>query len=339
MSRSIVFAPNGFGDLVMLSPFLRKLHENRQLLGIVVKSRKHQELLEELGVSGIKFFFLNTRSIKSVLLLFLKLCFRRPVIVAPFLSTRKIPQFVLALAGRKLFVPTKAITVPNLFEIESQFDQRLQRHLMLYLKDTFKLVFSNTSQSNVFNEIYRPVSNDCEFIGDGKKRILICLSCGAEERHKIPSAEVFAKFINYLCAYNEVEIICIGVQSDVENINKFIKFLDNRYTYKKYIDLDFTKLRSLISTCSLGVTGTTGQGHIASTCLETLVVFDGVTSDAASGPVVKNKCLISHQRVCGPCYTETFLHGCGTPCMNDLGTFDDLEKFRNFFNINIRNKL
>lgn len=338
MAGVFVFAPNGFGDLVMLSPFLRELHENRRLLGIVVKSRKHQELLEELGISGIHFFFLDTRSKISVLLLFLKLCFRRPVIIAPFLSTRKIPQLILALVGRKVFVPVRAINVPNAIEIESKFDQRGQRHLMYYLRETFNQVLSNLHHNDLLSELYRPVINKNEFLGNGVKRVLVCLSCGADERHKIPSVAVFAKFINYLCAYNEIEIICIGVQSDIVRIDKFNNLLDNRYTYKTYIDLDFTTLRNLISTCSLGVTGTTGQGHIASTCLETLVVFDGVTSDAASGPVVKNKCLISHQRECGPCYTETFLHGCGTPCMNDLGTLDDLKKFKRFFDIHVRSK-
>ena len=83
-----------------------------------------------------------------------------------------------------------------------------------------------------------------------------------------------------------------------------------------------------MSECEAGITGTTGQGHIASTCMDNLIVFDGVTSDAASGPIVKNKYVISHVRVCGPCYNEDFLYGCGVACMNDLGAADNIEKFR-----------
>jgi ADP-heptose:LPS heptosyltransferase len=247
MVNLVVFAPNGYGDLVMLSPFLRKLAAEKVIMGVVVKSPKHKELLEELGVLDAKFFFVDTRSKFSVFLLFLKFLWLRPFVVAPFLSSKKTAQLVLSLSSKKVFLPNKVLTAGNLVEIESQFDQRGKRHLIKYLEDAFQQAHLLDRNYDALKEIKFSVGNNNVFEKSKKKRVLVCLSCGIDERHKIPDPEVFAKFLNSLDMFDTLEIICVGVQSDLIVIDAFLEKLHARYAWKKYIDLNFSELRALMT--------------------------------------------------------------------------------------------
>lgn len=307
----------------MASPSLYNLSKKYDKLYVVLKSPKHQELLNDLGVN-FEVIILNTKSKKSIINFFLKYSFRNNVLYAPLLSSRKYLQFLLSLAFKQVFIPSKLIDLKNLKEL-GKFNQKSTLHLTHYFNTT---LLNNSILNNIYYSNYDfariTISKPAKII------IGVGLSCGILERHKIPNPAIFANFLNLISIESYDQINLYGTNEDVILFNDFLKHFTHKDKVKFITNLSFNGLRKNISECIFFISGTTGQGHIASTTNIPMVIFSGVTCDEASGPLVNNKLIIKHQLACGPCYEESFLFGCGRLCMDELFTESNSKSFINF---------
>ena len=139
------------------------------------------------------------------------------------------------------------------------------------------------------------------------------------ERHKIPSPLLFASLLNALARRVPIRVMLIGASSDGP-LNKALRdALDPAVEVDERIDLPFDVLLQELAKCDIGISGTTGQGHMMAAAQLPMLVLSGVTDPYESGPYTERVAHLRHNLPCGPCYQETFRFGCGrVACMDQL---------------------
>lgn len=319
--KNALLIPNGFGDLVMIAPFAREALKNKTLDTIIVKSIKHAELLQSLDVN-CNFIYFSRNNYFSMLLLALRLLCNRPTVYCPLLSNKISTHLFVCLLAKTAFVPNQTLHLWNEKSVLPSFDQRGNEHLTNYFESFFLATSLITADFNFldhyfWDEICKPISSGTQ------ADIAVLLSCGVPERHKIPSPKIFAEITNKLNQKKIRSVLLVGTSNDTPLLRDFVSHLNPSLRVEMLIDASFAQLLEALAGCQMAITGTTGQGHIAGLVVNSLVVFDGVTKDATSGPMAKSKLLCTVNMKCGPCYGEDFLFGCGYKCMEMVPAYVD----------------
>jgi ADP-heptose:LPS heptosyltransferase len=111
----------------------------------------------------------------------------------------------------------------------------------------------------------------------------------------------------------------IGASSD-DPLNKALRAaLDTTIEVDERIDLPIDVLLRDLAGCDIGISGTTGQGHMMAAAQLPMLVVSGVTDPYESGPYTERVVHLRHDLPCGPCYQELFRFGCGrVACMDQL---------------------
>lgn len=329
--KIIIFLPNGNGDLLMLVPSLRRLilaHGMQQVVVVVASKLQTKFLRAFLGnhLAVIQRFdghiFPNFRLFVKMLMI------RGAVIYAPMLS-RKIQHFLFFLSlGKKIYVPYSFISkqlfnlIPYKYSLES-----FPGHQVNYCVQFIASLLPLESQGDVCESeiILSPIdikSKNLNFPRHSYK-VALGISCGFMERHKIPSPIFFANLVNRISEKINVEWLIFGVNSDKSLIDEFYLFLNSSIKTQNIFDLDFIKVIELMSTCDLGISGTTGQGHMMAAAGIPMLVLAGVTEPLESGPYASRVSILRHSLACGPCYQENFRFGCSRlRCMDTLNIDD-----------------
>jgi ADP-heptose:LPS heptosyltransferase len=150
-------------------------------------------------------------------------------------------------------------------------------------------------------------------------RIVVGISCGELERHKIPSPSFFAQLLNSVARHQSIQLLVIGSTTDRPLIDELCCLLSTRISIELVIDLPIEELIERIGECNLGISGTTGQGHMMAAAGLPMLVLAGVTNPYESGPYVQRAAVLRHRYACGPCYQVTYRIGCGrVACMETL---------------------
>ena len=315
----IFFMSNGLGDMIMATPALNSYLKsaNKKKTFIILSKTHHVEALKLL-VSGNYSTYALDRGVFELIKLYLRLIFVRGPIVAPALSSKRKSLIGLCLLGKKIYTNSRAaFSIPGLvIRLEmNMYDKGL--HQVNYYINFFVAV----------TNIKMPKLNCMPHYFDKNKSaknvipiIVLGISSGASEKHKIPSPSYFANFVNRLSLIKNCQFLLVSTSYDDEVIQEFRANVQKDVCITELKNLALRELVNIVKDADLAISCTTGQGHIFSLCNIPMLVFSGVTDFNQSGPFVKVVNTISHQYPCGPCYDENYRFGCGRNCMDDINT-------------------
>lgn len=327
----VFFLPNGIGDLIMAIPALRRLLNNieaRQIT-VVVANRSQSLILKEAVSSDINILERYDGSCFSQLKLWIKIFFLNAEIVfAPMISSKKINTLFFISLFTKIVVPNDYINkVPNCF-IRSEFSlSNIGMHQVNYYIMFLSQFFNNISKEPAsqfelqlshkdYVNLNYPLSSSA-FANHIK--IVVGISCGYLERHKIPEPYFFSGLLNQLATNHKLHILMIGNQADVHLIQKVVQKLRSDIAVEVIVDSPIGELINKMSSCHAGISGTTGQGHMMAAAGLPMLVLAGVTDPFQSGPYANRVAILRHRYKCGPCYQESYRFGCQeVQCMNTL---------------------
>lgn len=321
----IFFLPYGIGDTLMAVPALRRLITARgcDCVTVVVASPVHSQILQMLVHPSIRTLERrNGKLFADIRLFFLMLASRSRVIVAPMASSSLMTKIFLMLMFRKTYVPRSFAKRSFLFIRKTPFLLKDGRAHQVDFYVQF-LVFIDplieggaVSPAELGHSGYRIDKLTAE--ARGRKSIVIGLSCGVAERHKIPRPTVFASLVNEIASRAEIEVTVIGNHDDRLFIEEFRCALAPDIPIVEIIDRPVAKLIDQLEIFDLGISGTTGQGHMMAAAQIPMLVLSGVTSPHESGPFVRRAAILRHSFACGPCYQTEFKWGCKTLRCMDL---------------------
>lgn len=312
----VVFLPYGIGDVIMAIPGLKricKIFEPKEIT-VIIASKVQLEVLEKLIEYPIQVIIYNQNTtFGSIKLYFQILSLNPQFIYAPLINTFKSRILFFIFLFKKTFVPSKVVKSRflNLYPFEFSFEN-YKGHQVNYLINFFNLghgkINTDDASPNEFNDSRNRVG--MSRLPASKFQIIVGISCGEAERHKVSSTIVFAHLLNELSNKLACDFILIGNQSDIELINKLVASFNDNVSYKIKIYDSIKETLDDMSQFDLGISGTTGQGHMMSVVDLPVLILSGVTDPRESGPYVSRAAIVKHDFSCGPCYQATFKYGC-----------------------------
>jgi len=323
----VFFLPNGIGDTLMAIPALRRLaaiHGTGNITVVISSSFHRTILVAFLGEALHTIERYDGRPLPH-LRLFLRLLFTRiDVLYAPLLSRKPghLPFFLFL--GKRTLVPSSFLgrNFCRLVRSDTSLETSTG-HQVNYFVQFLAQLEPRLNRAPVAPEELAPVpaaSVPAAGLGAGRPcRVALGISCGPLERHKIPSAKGFASLVNALAGRAEFEWVVIGTAADQALIDEFAEGLAAPDRVRRMIDLPIGDLVEQLRSCDLGISGTTGQGHMMAAAGIPMLVLAGVTEPFESGPYTRRGAILRHRLPCGPCYQGIFRFGCQKiPCMETL---------------------
>jgi hypothetical protein len=321
----IFFLPNGIGDILMAVPALRRLVAVRGVEGVtvVVASPVQGHILRAFVDPRLRTFARHDGGRFSELRLFLRmLASGARVIGAPMAATSRVTWWFMLLMARPVYLPS-AFLPRSIFGLRrtpfllKDFDGHQVDFFVRFLAaieprlDARPVDPSEMAPAGMAAPAARAAT--------GRRRVVVGISCGPAERHKIPSPAAFANLVQAVARRVDVEVLMIGSPSDRALIDEFRRALDPAVPIEEAVGLPIDALVARIAACDLGISGTTGQGHMMAAAQIPMLVLAGVTSPQESGPFVRRAAVLRHRLACGPCYQAEFRSGCGElACMETL---------------------
>jgi ADP-heptose:LPS heptosyltransferase len=243
---------------------------------------------------------------------------RIEVILAPMIA-RKLRNILFFLfIGKQTYLPSFRYFKSFLNLRAFDFDLKsYPGHQVNYYNYFISQAIEHDNSIVSFNEII--LKNKLKHKKNEPIKLVLGLSCGQKEIHKIPSLVFFSKVIDRLYKEVNYELILIGNDQDVVLIDEFKSLINSNIKLHEIINFSLLELTEYLKNCDVGLVGTTGQGHMISLAGVPLVIVSGVTNANESGPYVKNSIIVKHNLSCGPCYQEGFSRGCQKiQCMDTL---------------------
>lgn len=319
---ALFFLPNGLGDVLMAIPALKRLiaRHGDANISVVVAGQSQSKILYDIFGDKLKIYCRYDGHRFSQLRLLWKMFVERGVIYAPMTSKKIINFIFFALTFRVVIVPWQVgFKSLGLFHFAKYSLNSFPGHQVNYLSSFVESYSDWVTVPEVMSEELTIFNKKMQTPSGLPVKIAVGLSCGLQERHKIPKPKFFAKTINEFSKNRIVELFIFGVDSDRYLIEEFRSALSAKVIVVEAINLPVIEIVKQLSLCDVGLVGTTGQGHMMAAAGLPLVVFSGVTNAYESGPYVKRALIVSHSYPCGPCYQESYLTGCGkVPCMDQL---------------------
>lgn len=322
----VFFLPNGIGDTLMAIPALRRLVKVRGVAGVavVVSSRLHTHLLHRFIDPGLRTLERYDGRRFPHLRLWVRLWgLRAEAICAPMLSRKPLHMAFFASLFRRVLVPSSFIPEPWLLLRPSKLSlEHFGGHQVNFFVQFLANLEPNIDRSRVEVAELKAISHHGLNGGSDARavtRIVVGISCGELERHKIPSPSFFARLLNSVARHQSIQLLVMGSSTDRPLIDELCRILSSCIPVELVIDLPIEVLIERISECNLGISGTTGQGHMMAAAGLPMLVLAGVTNPYESGPYVKRAAVVRHRYACGPCYQDNYRFGCGrVACMETL---------------------
>lgn len=318
--------------MLMAVPAIRRLAfiHGPENVAVVVRSSIQSQFLRNLVSPDLCILERDQRKRFAEIALWWSIFRLRPQFVAaPMLSTRRLRlTFFCALFSRTLvpsdFMRHKFLMVEPASVCLEEFDGHQVNYFVQFLSELESAIDRNKVSE------YDLRTNVAEVQVDNSAtpmRIAVGLSCGVLERHKIPSPEWMATLINGIAKVEFVEVVIPASRSDEPIVQRFIENLDSKVKIEVLLDLSADELFSKLQACALGISGTTGQGHMMGVVNLPMLVLAGVTNPYESGPYVRRALILNHSFACGPCYQKTYIRGCGrVACMETLDVEEGVQK-------------
>ena len=322
----VFFLPNGIGDLLMSLPVLRRLIVLRGIdnVRVVVSNATQSLLLKKLIDPRVRTIERYGALYFSQFKLWVRLFFMRADwIFAPLLSTKKINKIFFATLLTNTLVPSSLMR-ERLFLLRPSKEclSKFKGHQTNFYVEFLAEILSDIDKKIVVaSELLPPgmVANNARMLKPIVAKVVVGVSCGVLERHKIPQVEMFVSLLRALSEQKNIELLLIGSLSDEHLLNTLIRNLPPSLQVEKLIDSPIDVVIKRMADCHLGISGTTGQGHMMAAAGLPILVLAGVTNPHESGPYVDRAAVLRHRYACGPCYQENYRFGCGqVDCMNTL---------------------
>lgn len=266
-------------------------------------------------------------------------------ICAPMLSGKLMHRVFFSLLPTVTYVPATFCSKPSRkfrkvsFSLES-FSGHQVNYFVRFTKEAVPELFDAEVD---FSELILAEGAEAgrQSKNEGHLEIAIGLSCSGNERHKIPSVDWFVHLLVRLTHLIPVKYLLMGDQNDLQALQRVQEELGQHTACEIVIDTPVADLINRLSLCALGISGTTGQGHMMAAAGLPILVLAGVTSPEESGPYAQRVAVVRHNFPCGPCYQESYRQGCGQiACMDSLdnevasdlviGLINDVEFGRNW---------
>lgn len=328
----LIFIPYGIGDALMAVPAIRRLASihGAENVAVVVRGSIQSQFLRNLVSPKLRILERDRWKRFAEIALWWSIFRLRPQFVAaPMLSQRRLRlTFFCALFSRTLvpsdFMSHKFLKVEPASVCLEEFDGHQVNYFVQFLSELEPAL----DRSKVSEYEWRSDGVEVQVgISATPIRVAVGLSCGVLERHKIPSPEWMATFINSLAKVEFVEVVIPTSRSDEPIVQRLLKNLDPKVKIDVLFDLSPEELFSKLQACALGVSGTTGQGHMMAVVNIPMLVLAGVTNPYESGPYVQRALILNHSFACGPCYQKNFIKGCGrVACMETLDVEEGVRK-------------
>ncbi len=322
----IFFLTNGIGDILMAIPALRRLIQARGVKGVavVVSSPIHRQLLLQFITQDLRVLVrFDGRNFPNLRLWVKMLFLRADVVSAPLLSRKCLHIAFFASLIHRVQVPFSFIhssflgLQPSRLMLE-HFPGHQVNFFVQFLAELDPSIDSSIVDPAEFSLLDRQASIGSQ-TSRKVPRIAVGVSCIEHERHKIPSPLVFARLLNALARLQPFELFLFGSSSDQKLIDILLSSLTQGVSVIQAIGLPIKELIGLLGECELGISGTTGQGHMMAAAGLPMLVMAGVTNPYESGPYVQRAAVLCHGYDCGPCYQETYRLGCARfSCMEAL---------------------
>jgi ADP-heptose:LPS heptosyltransferase len=328
----LVFLPNGIGDSLMLVPALRRLIAVRGVDGVVVvvASALHQRLLRAFVDPAVRTFERHDGGRFAHVRLFWRMWTSGAAsIAAPMLSRGLLHRLFFLFMFRRTLVPSSFVgrsvlgLRPARFALKT-FDGHQVNYFVQFLAELEpRMDTSRVAPHELAPAARSGAPDSAAALGlqadDAKRRVVIGISCGELERHKIPSPQSFASLVNALARRADIELLVVGSPGDRAMIDVLRSALDPAVPVVESIGLPIEDLVRTMSACHLGISGTTGQGHMMAAAGLPMLIVSGVTSPQESGPYVERGAILRHRYACGPCYQDDYRLGCRlVRCMETL---------------------
>lgn len=318
--RYLFWYPYGLGDIIMLVPLIKKIKNQNGSL------KNHTFIFKDKASLNLaSFFFPNINAavfngsfFSFNFLIVIKRILECNAIVSPMLSRRYLNYLFLFLFWKKFFVPN------NFFKSSSLWMRVVPYNLLTFSghQASFLIYFYSQANKNFRPSDINPSdinfkSNEKNILKPPRLNIGVGLSCGQHEKHKIPSPEFFSSYFNELSTHINFKLSLFGTSSDKPIIESFMKDLSKKIETEEFLSLNFQDLFNQMSCCDIGVSGTTGLGHMFAVSNVKLITFTGVTDERKNGPLSNKQLYINHNLNCGPCYSDNYTSGCNRlKCMD-----------------------
>ena len=315
LKNILIFLPYGIGDIIMSIPALKRLFKvyNYDQVFIVIANNTQNQLLNSFFKNPVNTIIYSNQKFINLFNLFYNICKIKPhYIYAPLINHNFSRILFFLLTTKRTFIPLNAIPFKFLNLIPSTISlETFKGHQVNYY-----INFFNQGHKNLSLEVAKHSELKFDFPKDNLVQIknyyniVIGLSCGFAERHKIPSPRYFAELVNKLSKLISCKFYLIGNSNDSVLIDDFLSNIQNKNLINNIINDNISNTLLSMSQFDLGITGTTGQGHMMSVGDFPLLVFGGVTEPLESGPYAERVKILKHSFECGPCYQATFKYGC-----------------------------
>lgn len=316
----IIFIPNGFGDLIMSLPAINLAIDyiSPSKITLVVLSDKHKEMILFFIKKPINIIIRRDGRLLSDSRLFFKLmALESKVLVAPLVSSKLKNKIFFSLLPKKIVSSLKVLKIFRNENIKiSDNLNTYNDHQVNYIQT----LVSTALKIHPKKIKYLDFGFEAKNWTSGKIKICLGISCGEKEKHKVPSPKYFADLVNFLSSNIDCEFHLVYTDSDYDKVKIFKQSLGFcRSNINYYNNLSFDDLSELIQNLNVGISGMSGQGHLMSAFGLPLVILSGVTNPKESAPLTQRAVICSHDFICGPCYQEDFLIGCGkVNCMDTI---------------------
>jgi hypothetical protein len=245
----LIFIPYGIGDALMAVPAIRRLAaiHGTENVAVVVRGIIQSQFLHTLVSPKLRVIERERWKRFPELALWWNIFRLRPrFVAAPMLSKRRFRlTFFFALFSRILvpsdFIDRKMLMVQPASVCLEEFEGHQVNYFVQFLSELEPAI----DRSKVSEYELRTYDAEVQ-VGNSAtpKRIAVGLSCGLLERHKIPSPEWMASFINRLAKADLVEVLIPASRSDEPIVQRFIQNLDPKVKYDIFLDLSAEDLFS-----------------------------------------------------------------------------------------------
>lgn len=340
----LIFANQGLGDLIMMSPSIKYVINNKKNnVSIVVKSNIEKRYLKSY-FNEIKIISLrinNNYKIINLINLIISIIYLKfknyDIVIAPFVSSKKLNLYLFK------FLNFRKIYTKNNFSIKGHIQISYSKERM-HQVDFYREFFSCALGIDIAKENHE-LKRMLLKIDDWSKPIRIAIGpgCGIYEKFKVINPLVISDAINLLNKKRNLnfDIYIYGTSTDRPTIDTLYESL-KKFNPKLLINYEIDQIVEILNQCHAVITGTTGPGHIASLSNARILCISGPTNPTESGPY---SLFVRHLRhtgfECSPCYSEDFLRGCGKfDCMSKINPevlanslYDLLNDKFNFLNL------
>jgi len=321
----VFFLPNGLGDVLMAIPCLRHLTANlgRRNTLVIVANHQQRELVHEYVDELVEVWVRYDSKPLSQLRLWLRLLLARPtIILAPMVSNKKKNIVFFGLLGVDTLFPADAIksrffrVSPTSLSLQCYDGHQVEYYFQFCAAHCGFVEHRISPSSSV---VFTQPSNAPVSAPKGYFAVVVGMSCGAAERHKLPDVVFFVALLSAINRRVPIKVTFIGSGCDLAAMNVAQKSLAGQVECSVALDVSLPELITRLSSFDLGIAGTTGQGHLMAAAGLPMLVLAGVTDPHQSGPFVSRAAILTHQYRCGPCYQQDFRFGCGkVQCMDTL---------------------